>query len=130
MSKVNVFIQFQLVMMASAPSEQNRKRGRRLTKKASLTAVFTWTSAHWLSFGAGERVEKTGRSRRAKIIRRVEDIIRGVGCIAFTWSCTKSFWFLRPTDALLSFESPREHRNSTEGTRGSSLRCWQASLGG
>lgn len=29
----------------------------------------------------------------------------GVGCIASTWICTKSFWFLRPMDELLSFKS-------------------------
>lgn len=41
MSKVAVFIQVQLVMMASAPSFRKRVRGRRLTKKAIFTAVFT-----------------------------------------------------------------------------------------
>jgi len=44
-SKVRVFIQFQLVMMVSAPSFRNRKRGRRLTKNANLTAVFTCVTA-------------------------------------------------------------------------------------
>ena len=41
MSNVWVFVQFQLVMTVSAPSERNRARGNRLTKNASLTAVFT-----------------------------------------------------------------------------------------
>ena len=41
MSKVRVFIQFQLVMIVSAPSFIYRKRGRRLTKNANFTAVFT-----------------------------------------------------------------------------------------
>lgn len=57
---------------------------------------------------------------------RLVVIIRGVGCIATTWICTKSFWFLRPTDELLSFRSgglTSELRSSTEGTRISSLRC-------
>lgn len=39
------------------------------------------------------------------MIIRLEVIIRGVECIAFAWSCTKSFWFLRPMDELLSFKS-------------------------
>lgn len=34
----------------------------------------------------------------ARIIIKVDVIIRVVWCIAFTWSCAKSFWFLRPTD--------------------------------
>lgn len=29
----------------------------------------------------------------------------GAGFIAATWICTKSFWFLRPGDELLSFRS-------------------------
>lgn len=42
-----------------------------------------------------------------------EDRVRVVGCIAFTWICTKSFWFLRPTDELLSFKSARKPRSLT-----------------
>lgn len=58
-----------------------------------------------LSFGEGERDLKIGISRTVKIIRRAVVIINGVECIAFTWSCTKSFWCLRPMDVLLSFKS-------------------------
>lgn len=55
---------------------------------------------------------------------RVEVMIKGVGCIAFTWSCTKSFWFLRPTDELLSFKSrASELWNLTKGVKISSLHC-------
>lgn len=104
-SKVKVFIQFQLVMMASAPSFRNKNRGRRLTKKASFTAVLTLTSAQSSFWGLGLNVVKTGYERIRKIVIKLEAIISEEGCIAFTWICTKSFWFLRPTDELLSFES-------------------------
>lgn len=60
MSKVWVFIQFQLVIIASAPSFINRKRGSRLTKNASFTAVFTCTRAQSEARGWGERVVRTG----------------------------------------------------------------------
>lgn len=60
MSKVRVFIQFQLVIMVSAPSFRNRNRGRRLTKNASLTAVLTCVRAQSGAWGRGERVVRTG----------------------------------------------------------------------
>lgn len=44
-----------------------------------------------------------------------DDKIKVVGCIASTWICTKSFWFLRPTDELLSFGSVRKPRNLAAG---------------
>lgn len=40
-----MFIQVQLVIIVSAPSSRNRNRGRRLMKKASLTAVLTLVMA-------------------------------------------------------------------------------------
>lgn len=40
-SNVVVFIQDQVVIIASAPSDKKRNRGKRLTKKAILMAVFT-----------------------------------------------------------------------------------------
>ena len=77
----------------------------------------------WL-WGLGERVVRTGYARSEKIIIRLEVIMSEVGCIAATWICTKSFWFLRPTDELLSFRSaPSEHGSPTQVTRISSLRC-------
>lgn len=100
-----MFIQFQLVMIVSAPSFKKRNSGRRLTKKASFTAVFTWVRAQSLSKGLGEKEVRTGYASRRKIIIRLDVIIIGVWCIAATWICTKSFWFLRPTDELLSFRS-------------------------
>lgn len=105
MSNIKVFIQVQSVIIVSAPSVRNKKRGRRLIKKASLTAVLTlvWAQSGDCGFGCSEVI--TGKRRVAKIIRRVEDIIIGVGCIAATWICTKSLWFLRPTDELLSYRS-------------------------
>lgn len=44
-----------------------------------------------------------GQIRIVRVRRRVEVIMMFI--IAATWSCTKSFWFLRPTDELLSFRS-------------------------
>ena len=105
MSKVSVFIQVQLVIIVSVPSFRNRKRGRRLTKKASLTAVLTWVKAQSDSRGRGDRVVRIGYARSVKIMIKLDAIISEVGCIATTWICTKSFWFLRPTDELLSFRS-------------------------
>lgn len=102
-----MFIQVQLVMMASAPSLRNKNRGRRLTKKAIFTAVLTLRSAQLLSWGFGVSVVRTGYKRRRKIIIKLDAIISEEGCIASTWICTKSFWFLRPTDELLSFRSCR-----------------------
>lgn len=61
---------------------------------------------------------------------RLEVYIKVVGCIAATWSCTKSFWFLRPTDELLSFRSSREPWGLTKGVIISSLHCRRAFLGG
>lgn len=123
-SKVRVFIQFQLVMIVSAPSLRKRNNGRRLTKKASLTAVLTWVSAQLGSWGCGERVVSTGYARSVKIMTRLEVIISDVVCIAATWICTKSFWFLRPTDELLSFRSgSSEPWGSTKVAKISSFRC-------
>lgn len=100
-----MFIQLQLVIIVSAPWFRKRQRGRRLTKKANLTAVLTCSKAQSFACGLGVRVVSTGNVRRAKIIIKLEVIIMEVGCIAATWICTKSFWFLRPTDELLSFRS-------------------------
>lgn len=59
-SNVDVFIQVQLVIIASAPSFRNRKRGIRLTKKAVFTAFFTWESAQVASLGVGLKVVSKG----------------------------------------------------------------------
>lgn len=107
-SNVRVFIQFQLVIIASAPWFRKRQRGSRLIKKAILTAVLTCSRAQLLACGLGFSVVSTGNVRRAKIIIKLEVIMIEVGCIAATWICTKSFWFLRPTDELLSFRSSDE----------------------
>lgn len=105
MSNVWMLIQLQLIIMASVPSFRNRKSGRRLVRKASFTAVLTCFSAQLGERGLGESVERRGKISSAKIMTRLDVMIRGVVSIAFTWSCTKSFWFLRPTDELLSFKS-------------------------
>lgn len=62
-----MFIQVQLVIIASAPSFMNRKRGRRLTKNASLTAVLTCVRAQSGAWGRGERVVNTGYASSEKI---------------------------------------------------------------
>lgn len=108
MSNVWVFTQLQFVITASAPSFKKRKRGSKLVRKAIFTAVLTCFSAQSGCWGFGDSVERRGWKSSTKIIIRAEVIIKGVGCIAFTWSCTKSFWFLRPTDGLLSFKSRGE----------------------
>lgn len=108
MSKVLVFIHAQLVMIVSAPSLRNRNKGRRLTKKANFTAALTCRRDQVGFLGFGVRVVKTGSKRMVKISRRLDVIINDVGLIATTWICTKSFWFLRPTDELLSFRSRGE----------------------
>lgn len=103
MSKVCVFIQLQLVIITSAPSVRKMKRGRRLVKKASFTAVLTCERAQCGL--EGRMVERMGYDRIAKMMSKLEDITMDEGCIAATWICTKSFWFLRPMDELLSFRS-------------------------
>lgn len=61
---------------------------------------------------------------------RLVVIIREVGCIAATWICTKSFWFLRPADELLSFRScSSEPWGPTKVAKISSFRYWRVSLG-
>lgn len=91
-----MFIQPQEVTIVSVPWSRKIHSGTRLTKKASLTAVFTWEVAQWLGVGCGLKVVRMGRIRRV-ITRISEDEITVVG-IANTWICTKSFWFLKPTD--------------------------------
>lgn len=65
-------------------------------------------------------MERTGRTSRVRTSRR-EDVIILVVCIASTWICTKSFWFLRPMDGfypLEALETTREPRGLTEGAKG------------
>lgn len=91
--------------IVSAPSLKKINRGRRLTKNASLTAVITCERAQSSSRGEGLRVVMMGYTKITKT-RRSEEVIESVaGCIVSAWICTKSFWFLRPTDRLLSFRS-------------------------
>lgn len=49
----------------------------------------------------------TGCARIVKMRIRVDVRVMDEWVIASTWICTKSFWFLRPTDELLSFKSFR-----------------------
>lgn len=124
MLKVSVFVQHQVEVMISAPSFKKRARGRRLTIKAIFTAVFTCFKAQSCFCGVGLIVVNTGSTSSAKIMIRLEVIISAEGCIAATWICTKSFWFLRPTDELLSFRSASsEPWGSTKVAEISSLRC-------
>ena len=97
-------IQVQLVTIVSVPSFRKINKGARLTKNASLTAFFTCEVAQWGLTGLGLRVVRTGRTRRIRTSSN-EDEIRVVMCIASTWICTKSFWFLRPMDGFYPLEA-------------------------
>ena len=92
-----MFIQAQLVTIVSVPSFKKIHKGIKLTKKASLTAVFTCEVAQCEGAGWGFMVVITGRIRSV-ITKRREDVMMVVVNIAITWICTKSFWFLRPMD--------------------------------
>lgn len=85
-------------MIVSVPSFINKKSGSRLTKNASFTAVLTCKGAHWVPLSLGVRVVSIGHASSVRVIIKAEDIVIGVECIAATWSCTKSFWFLKPAD--------------------------------
>ena len=100
-----MFIQAQLVTIVSVPWSRNMNSGIRLTKKASMTAVFTCEVAQCEGTGRGFKVVRMGRIRRV-ITRRSEDVIIDTG-IANTWICTKSFWFLRPTDDCYPLKAGR-----------------------
>lgn len=103
-----MFIQCQLVIILSVPWSKKIIRGSRLIKNALLTAVFTWVRAQSGFLGVGFRVRIRGYTRRPRVSMREDERIRGVMYIATTWICTKSFWFLRPVDELLSFSSSSE----------------------
>ena len=55
-----MLVQFHDVMIVSAPSLRKRNRGRRLTKNANFTAVFTCERAQSSFWGSGFKVERTG----------------------------------------------------------------------
>lgn len=97
-SKVDVFIHDQVVTMVSTPSLINKIKGNRLTIKDSLTEFLTQITDQLCDCGLVVIVESKGEIRKAKIIKRLEDIIKEVECITTAWICTKGFWFLRPTD--------------------------------
>lgn len=103
MSKLEMFIQFHVVIMVSVPWSKKIIRGTILIKNAVLTAVLAYLRAQSCFKGWGLSVMMRGQMRIVKVNRRVVVII--IFTIAATWSCTKSFWFLRPTDELLSFRS-------------------------
>lgn len=77
-------------------------------KNATLTAVLTCVAAHSGFWGWGLKV--VSRGYRSVTMTKIseDDMIRVAKVIAFAWICTKSFWFLRPTDGLLSFKSVRK----------------------
>lgn len=79
-------------------------------KNEVLTAVLTCVFAHSGFCGLGLSVVSRGNIRIVRTKISEDDIIKVVGFIASTWICTKSFWFLRPTDELLSFRSVRKPR--------------------
>lgn len=79
-------------------------------KNAVLTAVLTWVRAHPEFLGFGLNVVSSGNRRVARTKVSEDDMIKAVWVIASAWICTKSFWFLRPMDELLSFRSVRKPR--------------------
>lgn len=89
--------------MFSAPWSRKMISGIMLMKKAVDTAFLAYLRAQFWFKGEGVNVISRGQTRIVRVRRRVVIII--VFTIAATWSCTKSFWFLRPTDELLSFRS-------------------------
>ena len=73
-----------------------------------MTEVFTKLMAEAGCWGLVEKALRMGKISSVRTAARVEDNIReGIVILAATWICTKSFWFLRPTDELLSFRSGR-----------------------
>lgn len=97
-SKVDVFIQDQVVIIVSNPSLINKINGNRLIMNDILTEFLTQVEDQLEGCGFVVIVEIKGMIRKVKIIRRLEDIIKEVECITTAWICTKSFWFLRPMD--------------------------------
>lgn len=113
--------------MLSVPWLRKIIRGIRLIKNAVATAVLTCVEAQLGLRGFGCRAVNSGNIRVTSISMRVEDITKFV--IAATWICTKSFWFLRPTDELLSFRSSSEPWSLTMGVGISSPYCfWPLSV--
>lgn len=96
MSRFMIFIQFQVVTMLSVPWSRKMIRGMMLIKNAVLTAVLACLRAQFWFKGVGFSVMIRGQ---IKIVRvRSRAVVMIVVTIAATWSCTKSFWFLRPMD--------------------------------
>lgn len=111
-----MFIHCHVVIMVSIPWSKKIIKGMMLMKNAVLTAVLTCFVAQFWSKGFGLRVIINGNRRIVRVSRR--EVVAIVSSIAATWSCTKSFWFLRPTDELLSFRSGlNEPRNLTAGVK-------------
>lgn len=113
-------------MTCSEPESRKIHSENRLTKKAAWTAGFTCVVAQDGFRGEENKVVITGKAKRI-IIMIILVVITDAGIIiATTWICTKSFWFLRPTDVLLSFRSGSSGpRSSTKETEISSPRCYQ-----
>lgn len=106
-SNVWVFIHCQFVIIPSVFKFRKIINGKRLMKNAELTATLVIPAMFdpcWLGFN----VVSSGYTKIKKIRRSDECIINVI--LASTWICTKSFWFLRPTDELLSFKSARKPR--------------------
>lgn len=129
MSKFIIFIQFQVVIMASVPWSRKIINGTMLMKNAVLTAALTCLRAQFWFKGFGFKVVIRGHMRIIKVNNKVVVII--IFAIAATWSCTKSFWFLRPMDRLLSFRSNvNEPWSLTMEIGISNPYCHRASFGG
>lgn len=69
-----------------------------LTEKASLIAVLTRVYSGEEVLDSGNRADRRGYVSTARVKVRVDIMVIEACSIAATWICTKSFWFLRPTD--------------------------------
>lgn len=72
----------------------NINKGNRLSKKEYFTEVFTKVGH---VFGVFIKDIIKGKTSRVKE-KTNEELNISVWFIAFTWSCTRSIWFLRPMD--------------------------------
>ena len=117
MSKGPALIQLQLVRTTSVPSLRKRKRGPRLTRKAIITAVFTWVRAQVFFKGVGFMAHNNGNRSSMSVVIKEEENIYVKGVIAATWSCTKSFWFLKPADDCYPLGASSEPWGRTKGAK-------------
>lgn len=85
------------------PWSRKMSRGMRLIRNAVRMAATGWGEIPVFVILLFSDIRAGGVIRTTMIIKILELKIRLVEGIATTWICTKGFWFLRPTDRLISF---------------------------